>query len=193
MERIKKLEGIYEKYDYSITDSGRVINNKTGREISGWKHRQGYIRVALSNVDGIMEVFKHRLVAYHFCDNFCELKVVNHKDGNKENNEYSNLEWVTSSENNFHAYDSGLKKGRIIVYCPEIDCYFRSMADAERLTGIPNQNISKVANGHRKFAGRNVETGEDLRWIKIEGEDTSSFYPYTEEQIQKCLKICSRK
>lgn len=34
---------------------------------------------------------------------------MNHEDGNKLNNDLNNLEWATYSENNFHAYDKGLK------------------------------------------------------------------------------------
>jgi len=34
---------------------------------------------------------------------------VNHKDGNKENNNIENLEWCTKSENQKHAYRTGIK------------------------------------------------------------------------------------
>ena len=37
---------------------------------------------------------------------------INHIDGNKQNNHYSNLEWCTSAENKQHAVRIGLKGGR---------------------------------------------------------------------------------
>lgn len=54
--------------------------------------------------------FVHRLVAYHFVDGYQDGLVVNHKDGNKLNNEADNLEWVTRSENDLHAFKLGLRK-----------------------------------------------------------------------------------
>jgi hypothetical protein len=51
----------------------------------------------------------HRLVAELFIDNPDNKLIVNHIDGNKHNNKSDNLEWVTSSENQLHAYKYGLQ------------------------------------------------------------------------------------
>lgn len=51
----------------------------------------------------------HRLIAKAFCEGETEEKCfVNHKDGNKQNNHYANLEWVTPSRNLRHAHEKGL-------------------------------------------------------------------------------------
>lgn len=52
----------------------------------------------------------HRLVAEAFLSNPKRKKFVNHKDGNKENNVVTNLEWVTKREDSLHAYSTGLRK-----------------------------------------------------------------------------------
>lgn len=84
---------------------------------SGYKNRQ------LRTVDGIYKNFAiHREVALRWCKVPQELLdlgyttdtlVVNHKDGNKLNNVYTNLEWVTSVENASHASKTGLMKTAI--------------------------------------------------------------------------------
>lgn len=52
----------------------------------------------------------HRLVAKEFIPNPSNKKTVNHKDGNRTNNNVSNLEWNTSSENMYHARTQGNAK-----------------------------------------------------------------------------------
>lgn len=92
----------------------------------------------------------HRLVALLFVDGYKPGLIVNHKDGNKLNNNATNLEWVTRSYNNKHAYDIGLKKkciskecikARIEKYGIKIKCifienkeemYFNSIREAAR-------------------------------------------------------------
>jgi DNA-binding transcriptional regulator YiaG len=52
----------------------------------------------------------HRLVATSFVDNPDGKKTVNHKDGDKHNNRYTNLEWLTHEENTQDAHRTGLIK-----------------------------------------------------------------------------------
>jgi len=52
----------------------------------------------------------HRLVAQAFLDNPNNYKEVNHKDGNKANNNVNNLEYCSRSQNMLHAYKLGLHK-----------------------------------------------------------------------------------
>jgi hypothetical protein len=74
---------------------------------------KGYKEVRLSNFKGKRTPKSlHRLVACAFIPNVYNKPQVNHKDGNKLNNDSSNLEWVTASENIKHAYDIGLKSAK---------------------------------------------------------------------------------
>ena len=52
----------------------------------------------------------HRLIAKHFIPNYENKPEINHIDGNRKNNAVSNLEWVTRSENQIHAFKTGLQK-----------------------------------------------------------------------------------
>lgn len=58
--------------------------------------------------------YVHRLIALAWHENTRKLPQVNHKDGNKQNNFYENLEWVSAKTNVKHAVKTGLniaKKG----------------------------------------------------------------------------------
>lgn len=96
--------------NYLITESGRVINKKSDRELKPAIDKDGYKRVLLM-IKGQRKMFYvHRLVALHFVPNPNNYPVVDHLDGNKQNNFPSNLEWVTVGENTQRAYNMGLAK-----------------------------------------------------------------------------------
>ena len=70
--------------------------------------KEGYLRIGLVKNSKRKSYQVHRLIALCFIDNIYNKKYVNHIDGNKQNNNADNLEWVTASENLKHAYDNNL-------------------------------------------------------------------------------------
>jgi predicted XRE-type DNA-binding protein len=68
-----------------------------------------YLGIQLVNGRENRKFYIHRLVAQAFVENTYNKKEVNHIDGNKFNNVVTNLEWVTRTENEFHARKIGLK------------------------------------------------------------------------------------
>ena len=114
------------KTKYSVTFDGRVFNKKTNKEVAYAENSNGYLTFGTSDVKNGLKGPKmvHRFVAETFIPNPENKKQINHKDGNKSNNDSSNLEWCTNSENTKHAWDSGLRK---IKGCPKIIVEFNGM------------------------------------------------------------------
>jgi hypothetical protein len=105
------MEKILEQYDnkYSVTTEGKVFSLKGNKkELLGKICKSGY-RQILINHKGIRKYFLvHRLILSSFVLNPFNKRTVNHKDGNKLNNNVSNLEWNTDSENQIHAIEKKL-------------------------------------------------------------------------------------
>lgn len=94
--------------NYFIYNDGRVYNKKKGKFLKLMTNMYGYQFVNIS-INGVhCKKLVHRLVAEYFVSGNKKL-TVNHIDGNKKNNHHTNLEWLTVSENNKHAYKNGLK------------------------------------------------------------------------------------
>jgi hypothetical protein len=71
----------------------------------------GYLFVPLCKDGAVHQKYIHTLVLEHFGPPKPSPRhECNHKDGDKSVNDIGNLEWVTSSENNIHAYSTGLRK-----------------------------------------------------------------------------------
>lgn len=93
---------------YEVSFDGHIRNKVTKRVIREFAGKDGYLRTQLHGKTTLI----HRIIAAAFIQNPDDLPEVNHKDGNKRNNAVSNLEWVTRSENQAHAYKLGLKSTR---------------------------------------------------------------------------------
>lgn len=98
---------------YTINDLGEIFSDNSGLMKSRNKGDTTYKIVNLSKIDGSKQTFRvHRLVLMAFKpnENMNSLEV-NHLDGDKSNNRLENLEWCTKSENQKHAFKTGLNEG----------------------------------------------------------------------------------
>ena len=106
-----KWKSIYingKKSKYSVSDTGLIRNNKTGKYLISWCNKMGYAYVGLC-VNGYEKSYRvHRLVAKAFIRNPKKKLEVNHINGVKLDNNVENLEWVTTQENILHSYKQGL-------------------------------------------------------------------------------------
>jgi hypothetical protein len=104
---ITELKGFF------ISESGD-LKDETGKIRKQYFDRCGYYRYSFKLNGKNVNLFAHRLTAKYFCEGDLSLPV-NHIDGNKTNNHYSNLEFVTNAQNVRHAMENGLwpkqKKG----------------------------------------------------------------------------------
>jgi hypothetical protein len=99
------IEGYAE--DYKLFENGQVWSNKRHIYLNDDVDKAGYHRVVLYYKSKRKRYLVHRLVAMVFKVSGAGPEV-NHKDGNKSNNHYSNLEYVTPLQNVAHAISTGL-------------------------------------------------------------------------------------
>lgn len=157
MGRVKSL-------NYKGNESEKILKNS--------KTSNGYLSVSLSKDKNRKTVKVHRLVAETFIPNLENKSQVNHIDGNKENNNIKNFEWVTDKENKNHAYKLGLIDKNILMKCnknkerrctkevlqinkenKKIINRWNSIKEASIQTNICRVSISNCINGKLKTAG----------------------------------------
>lgn len=155
---------------YQVSNLGRVkscshlVKCKNGYRIQPCKHLKNcfdnhYYHVTLF-LNGKRKIYLvHRLVAQAFIPNPKNLPQVNHKDGNKTNNNAKNLEWVTCSENIKHAFRVGLNHAHDGGTSKPILAYdtngifvkeYKSTNEAARVLKVSTGNIWSVLSGKRK-------------------------------------------
>ena len=111
MEQFKIIS--YKGIDITVGNFGTIIIN--GKKPSIYKSKDGYLVFQIKNSNGKKTTVQvHRLVAMAFVSNDDpENKVeVNHKDFNRANPKYDNLEWMTHADNVAYSKEEGHYKGK---------------------------------------------------------------------------------
>lgn len=137
---------------YDIYSDGRVFSRKRGKFLKPCKNNSGYNTVNLYNgtIEGRRSCSIHELVAENFIEKPADAVEVNHKDGNKDHNDYTNLEWITHSDNLNHAYENNLHHKQRAVKCLENNKTYRSCMEVERELECDHRMVSAVCSGKRK-------------------------------------------
>lgn len=177
---IKGYEGIYQ-----ISNLGRVrmlvfrnnryaINKIRMKKIYQPKNKKDYQKVGLTDKLGrTKKHLIHRLVASAFVPNPLNELFVNHKDENKQNNRYDNLEWCSREYNNQYSFKlhperiksmqtKEVEEKRIKKLSKRVNQYnldksiliatYSSSKEAGRITGLSQGNISNCCRGLYKQA-----------------------------------------
>lgn len=171
---------------YQAHPDGKIRNKGTERVMlaEAAKHRYRQITIQGKNF------MAHRLVALTFCPNPNPGKIlyVNHKDGDKRNNQSNNLEWVTHSENVLDVVARGRKvKGpnvipvRIIMYDGTINEY-DSIPEAANNLDTNAETIKRCLYKKKLYYGPQRNRSKNAKWLwKAERIETGG--PYEQRRI----------
>ena len=155
---------------FLVSDRGEIFSlksNKILKQVLNKSSSYYCICVSLGSRKEKKAIKPHIAVACMFVPGEAPELVVNHKDGNKTNNYFENLEWVTLRENSIHAAKNGLFFNCKKVKCLNNGMTFLSLSEACRWCGVDEgaQSLREYfSNPNRKTAGKDPITGERLRW-----------------------------
>lgn len=138
-----------------VSSFGRVRSVK-GHYYNGIPNNSGYLQVQFYVNGKHTSKMVHRLVAQTFIPNPNNLPQVHYKDGNKTNNNVSNLEWCTASYNAKYREKNGKALGvpvfAINLATREVS-KFPSQKEASRIIGLYQPSINAVVKGRLKQTG----------------------------------------
>ena len=163
---IPGYEGHYQISNHSNVRTLCYLNKKNCiKLLKPVKAKTGYLVVNLHKNNKATIKYVHRLVAEAFIPNPENKPHINHIDGNKSNPAINNLEWVTPSENQIHAYNLGLhvkstkgmtgalcKNSKPILQFSKDGVFIRSWSaasEAARYYGVSAGNIWSCIHGKR--------------------------------------------
>lgn len=186
------IEEVYEwipgyEGEYKVSNTGNVMSYKYGspRMMHPAPNNCGYMQVPLHKNGRVKRVYVHRLVAMLFVDGYDPDKEVNHKDYNKANNTYTNLEWVTKSENHKH----------IVEHKPERCTFYKGDAKFIKRCVVCGRQIDRKATRCKDCSGdykrRNWPSAEQLEadLMTMNFCEMGRKYGCTDNNVRRMCKV----
>ena len=170
MTQWKQIEGFE---NYSVSNTGLIRNENTGKILLPYTTNKGYLRLNLTDNGVQKKHLVHRLVAQAFIPNPNGFEVVDHINGIKNDNRVENLQWLTTRSNT-QKYWNGMSEERRTkiknflvgngnryrksvskpVICIETGAIYDSAGQAAKELNLCRSSILRVANGtHKQVKG----------------------------------------
>lgn len=164
--RIKRLS----YYTDNLLTNGKSFHKERIKKQS--YDKDGYLYCTIWDKDKSKLIRSHRAVCTAFIPNELNKSCVNHKNGIKHDNRLENLEWATNSENDLHAYKTGLRTvnktalgktgyksstGKIVLQFDKQGNFIKeygSGRQAEKELNI--RNVCAVCRGEKKSSGNYI-------------------------------------
>ena len=163
MKKVIDMTAVNSMYD--ITEHGEVYSHLKNRWLKPRLNNYEYVFYHLNTCGSVSA---HTLVALKYIGPPPTPKhEINHKDGNRMNNYYKNLEWVTHSQNHLLAYENGKEHYWLGKHrpSPQIETrikmanakkkrieykgvIYESIQEASEALHINRRTISKIVNGY---------------------------------------------
>ncbi len=170
---IKGFEGLYK-----ISNCGNIKSLRKSRLLKPSTDKDGYLKVMLTDNISKSHYFRvHRIVGIAFIPNPANLPHMNHKDGNVQNNQVTNLEWCTVQYNNQYRsvlnpdlfknedsrYAKVLNKNKVVeIYNLSLSGVLSQNAIAEKY-GISQKMVSLIKTGKRwEIVTRKLKNKENI-------------------------------
>lgn len=155
--------------NYIINDYGTIFKihgKKSYRIMRPKKDKDGYLYIGLRNKSGRYFRRIHQLVAKAYINNPNNESIVNHIDGNIENNHFTNLEWCTAAYNTRYSYIHLGRKGN---HTTDIKCKLK----------VDNKIVGEFRNIKEAAEYANIH-------YKISKSSLISYYKSGNVSIEKC-------
>lgn len=115
------------KFKYYVSLSGDMYSGANNQIIGGHTHK-GYIRQKLQTTTSAINVYRHRIVALMFLKNEFNLPEVHHRNGKGNDNNVTNLQWVSHQGNCEYAFGiacrcRNVETGRVAKFKTITSCY----------------------------------------------------------------------
>lgn len=187
---------------YVIKSNGEIYSlykNITMNQVL--QERIGYYRIQLKADDGTKNtLLVHRLVALAFIPNPENKPEVNHIDGNKLNNDVSNLEWTTKHENMKHAHllklrdNNGTGNPRNLLTEKEVLDIYDKLLDGARVSDLATSyNVSRPTISDIKSKRNWQELLSDLPDIRHNAKQESlseNTVRWICSELQQGTRVC---
>ena len=172
----------YPKYEFS--NYGNIRNIKNGHFLKYAVNKGGYFKITLYDKNNnVVTRTVHRVIAETFYGPHPEL-VVNHIDGNKQNNIITNLEFITAKENSTKASEAGLYNTKCIKV-NETGELFNSIVECAKALKIDPADIAHNINNNKPMSGLTFS------YVQTEKNEEKDFlFPTQKEALKKMHNGC---